>query len=214
MPARRRRVRMRRSLVRARPGDAADAQVPRRRRRRLHVSRREAVVRATQLPPPDVLRIPALLRRDVVATIYHYVFGWKAPYPFWSLPVLLGTLGGLGLLAGPVGPVVARAPARSGARRSAQTGMDVGFLVLLFLDQPHRAAAARVPRDARDGRAARAAPRRRAGALPHAALRQVRARALPLRRAGALPHRAPAPAAGARPGDSTSADQCVCESSR
>src|SRR5581483_6597463 len=38
-----------------------------------------------------------------VATIYHYAFGWEAPYPIFSAPVLLGTLGGLGLLIGPVG---------------------------------------------------------------------------------------------------------------
>ncbi len=38
-----------------------------------------------------------------VATIDHYVFGWEAPYPWTSLPVLLGTAGGIGLLAGPAG---------------------------------------------------------------------------------------------------------------
>jgi citrate/tricarballylate utilization protein len=37
------------------------------------------------------------------ATVYHYVLDWKAPYPFWSLPVLLGTVGGIGLLVGPAG---------------------------------------------------------------------------------------------------------------
>ena len=36
-----------------------------------------------------------------VATGYHYVGGWPAPYPLTSLPVVLGTLGGLGLLVGP-----------------------------------------------------------------------------------------------------------------
>jgi citrate/tricarballylate utilization protein len=30
-----------------------------------------------------------------VATLYHYGFGWKAPYDFLSLPVILGTLGGV-----------------------------------------------------------------------------------------------------------------------
>jgi citrate/tricarballylate utilization protein len=38
-----------------------------------------------------------------VGTIEHYLFGWPAPYPWTSLPVVLGTLGGLGLLAGPAG---------------------------------------------------------------------------------------------------------------
>src|SRR5476649_2026910 len=38
-----------------------------------------------------------------VATLYHYLFGWSAPYALTSLPVLLGTAGGLGLLIGPAG---------------------------------------------------------------------------------------------------------------
>jgi citrate/tricarballylate utilization protein len=68
-----------------------------------------------------------------VATVYHYVFGWKAPYPFWSLPVLLGTSGGIGLLIGPAGLLWLkgiRDPALSHAK---QTGIDVAFLVLLLL---------------------------------------------------------------------------------
>src|SRR5258708_12806407 len=36
-----------------------------------------------------------------VATLYHYLFAREAPYPWWDLPVLLGTLGGVGLLVGP-----------------------------------------------------------------------------------------------------------------
>ncbi|HLX24138.1 MAG TPA: tricarballylate utilization 4Fe-4S protein TcuB [Usitatibacter sp.] len=68
-----------------------------------------------------------------VATIYHYIFGIHAPYPFWSLPVLLGTLGGVGLVVGTLGLI------RCGLRRDpdlmdrTQTGMAVGFLVLLLL---------------------------------------------------------------------------------
>ena len=38
-----------------------------------------------------------------VATLYHYVLGRHAPYPFLSLPVVLGTSGGIGLLIGPAG---------------------------------------------------------------------------------------------------------------
>jgi citrate/tricarballylate utilization protein len=68
-----------------------------------------------------------------VATIYHYGFGWKAPYALSSLPVLLGTAGGIGLLIGPAGLLWLKAirnPALSGAK---QNGMDVGFLALLLL---------------------------------------------------------------------------------
>lgn len=39
----------------------------------------------------------------LVATAYHHAFGWLAPYPFVSLPVLLGTAGGIGMIAGSAG---------------------------------------------------------------------------------------------------------------
>ena len=68
-----------------------------------------------------------------VATIYHYVFGWKAPYPMVSLPVLLGTLGGAGLIAGPVGLLWLRGRRDPELADPAQDGMDVGFILLLLL---------------------------------------------------------------------------------
>jgi citrate/tricarballylate utilization protein len=69
----------------------------------------------------------------VVATIYHYVFGWKAPYPVYSLPVILGTLGGIGLLVGPTGLLALRLRRDPELADPAQDGMDVGFLALLSL---------------------------------------------------------------------------------
>jgi len=69
----------------------------------------------------------------VVATIYHYVFGWKAPYPVYSLPVILGTLGGIGLLVGPTGLLALRLRRDPELVDPAQDGMDVGFLALLSL---------------------------------------------------------------------------------
>jgi len=68
-----------------------------------------------------------------VATLYHYVFGWKAPYPFWSLPVLLGTLGGVGLLIGPAGLLWLMRKRDPELADPKQAGMDAGFLILLFL---------------------------------------------------------------------------------
>ena len=68
-----------------------------------------------------------------VATIYHYAFGWKAPYPFWSLPVLLGTVGGIGLLAGPLGLLWLKNRRDPELADPAQKGMEAGFLALLFL---------------------------------------------------------------------------------
>ena len=68
----------------------------------------------------------------VVGTIYHYVFGWRAPYPLYSLPVILGTLGGIGLLVGPVGLMWLRARRDPALVDPSQDGMDLGFLALLF----------------------------------------------------------------------------------
>jgi citrate/tricarballylate utilization protein len=68
-----------------------------------------------------------------VATIYHYVFGWKAPYPFYSLPVILGTLGGFGLLIGPAGLLWLKGRSDPELSDPSQRGMDLGFIVLLFL---------------------------------------------------------------------------------
>jgi citrate/tricarballylate utilization protein len=68
-----------------------------------------------------------------VATLYHYVLGWPAPYPFWSLPVLLGTAGGIGLLVGPAGLLwlnLRRHPLEGDV---AQRPMDRGFIALLLL---------------------------------------------------------------------------------
>ncbi|MDP3672930.1 MAG: tricarballylate utilization 4Fe-4S protein TcuB [Telluria sp.] len=67
-----------------------------------------------------------------VATLYHYVLGQPAPYAFTSLPVLLGTAGGIGLLVGPAGLFwlnLHRHPMHGDAR---QKPMDRGFIALLF----------------------------------------------------------------------------------
>ena len=68
-----------------------------------------------------------------VATLYHYLFGWSAPYALTSLPVLLGTAGGIGLLIGPAGLLwlnLVRHPLHGDV---AQKPMDLGFLALLLL---------------------------------------------------------------------------------
>ena len=68
-----------------------------------------------------------------VATLYHYIFGWTAPYALTSLPVLLGTAGGIGLLIGPAGLLwlnLGRHPLHGD---EAQKPMDRGFIALLLL---------------------------------------------------------------------------------
>ncbi len=68
-----------------------------------------------------------------VATVYHYVLGQPAPYPVTSLPVLLGIAGGIGLLIGPAGLLWIKTQRDPQLATSSQTGMDAGFLVLLFM---------------------------------------------------------------------------------
>jgi citrate/tricarballylate utilization protein len=67
-----------------------------------------------------------------LATLYHYVLQQPAPYPFWSLPVLLGTLGGLGLLIGPVGLHVLSRRRPALQKDETQQPLDTALLALLF----------------------------------------------------------------------------------
>ncbi|NUZ07318.1 tricarballylate utilization 4Fe-4S protein TcuB [Piscinibacter koreensis] len=68
-----------------------------------------------------------------VATLYHYVLGRPAPYAPTSLPVLLGTLGGIGLVVGPIG-LLWMARRRDPAQGDpAQRPMDRAFIALLLL---------------------------------------------------------------------------------
>ena len=68
-----------------------------------------------------------------VATVYHYVFKWQAPYELTSLPVLLGTLGGIGLLVGPTGLLWLNLRRDPNTADASQKTMDLGFIALLFL---------------------------------------------------------------------------------
>jgi citrate/tricarballylate utilization protein len=68
-----------------------------------------------------------------VATLYHYLLAREAPYPWWDLPVLLGTLGGVGLLIGPVGLWVEKSRRDKALVDADQAGMERAFIAMLFL---------------------------------------------------------------------------------
>jgi citrate/tricarballylate utilization protein len=67
------------------------------------------------------------------AAVYHSVFGWYAPYGYTSLPVLLGTVGGVGLLIGPAGLLMMRWRQDPSLRDPRQRGLDESFIALLFI---------------------------------------------------------------------------------
>ena len=67
------------------------------------------------------------------ATLYHYLLGLEAPYPWYDLPVVLGTIGGIGIVVGPAGLLrekLRRDPALVDGDRF---GMETAFLAMLFL---------------------------------------------------------------------------------
>lgn len=68
-----------------------------------------------------------------VATLYHYLLDLHAPYALNSLPVILGTLGGIGLLIGPAGLLYLNFKRNSEHGDASQKPMDRAFIVLLFL---------------------------------------------------------------------------------
>lgn len=68
-----------------------------------------------------------------VATLYHYLFAYEAPYPWLSLPVILGTLGGIGLLVGPAGLLWLNLRRDPHQGDTTQRPMDRGFIALLLV---------------------------------------------------------------------------------
>jgi citrate/tricarballylate utilization protein len=67
------------------------------------------------------------------AAVYEHIFRWISPYPFFSLPVLLGTVGGTAMLVGTVGLVLIKVTADPAPASKGLLDIDHSFLVLLFL---------------------------------------------------------------------------------
>jgi citrate/tricarballylate utilization protein len=68
-----------------------------------------------------------------VAAFYHVVLGREAPYPLFSLPVMLGVAGGCGLLVGPMGLLWDRRRRDPAVVQDDQRGLDLSLIVLLAL---------------------------------------------------------------------------------
>jgi citrate/tricarballylate utilization protein len=68
-----------------------------------------------------------------LGTVYHYVFGWVAPYDLPSLPKVLGAVGGLMLMWGTAALFVLKWRRHPLHGDAAQAPMDYGFIALLFL---------------------------------------------------------------------------------
>jgi citrate/tricarballylate utilization protein len=68
-----------------------------------------------------------------VATLYHYLLHRDAPYSWYDLPVVLGTLGGIGLIVGPLGLLATKWRRDPVLQDAPRYGMDVAFILMLFL---------------------------------------------------------------------------------
>jgi citrate/tricarballylate utilization protein len=110
-----------------------------------------------------------------VATLYHWS-GLPAPYAYASAPVLLGTLGGLGLTIGTAGLLLQHRRRDTELSDAAQTGLDRAFLVLLLLTAVSGLLLLALRERAVMGVLLVSASRYRARAVRDAALRQARAR--------------------------------------
>jgi citrate/tricarballylate utilization protein len=67
-----------------------------------------------------------------VGALYHFI-GWPAPYAYASLPVALGTAGGIGLVIGPIGLLAQRWRRDAALSHPSEARLDQSFIVLLLL---------------------------------------------------------------------------------
>ncbi len=67
-----------------------------------------------------------------VATLYHYVCRWEAPYAWYSAPVMLGAAGGIGILIGSAGLFAQKLQRAPYLADENSFGMDAAFIAMLF----------------------------------------------------------------------------------
>ena len=68
-----------------------------------------------------------------VASVYDHFLGLVAPYPFWSLPVQLGTWGGIGMVVGTAGLIWVKIVADPAPAARNLLGAEYALLSLLLL---------------------------------------------------------------------------------
>ena len=68
-----------------------------------------------------------------VGTLYHYLFGWVAPYDLPSLPKLLGAVGGVMMCLGTASLFALKRKRHPLQGDHTQNATDYGFIVLLFV---------------------------------------------------------------------------------
>lgn len=68
----------------------------------------------------------------LTGTVYHYVFGWKAPHGYLSLPVILGSVGGVLLCGGTAGMYVLKNRVDKVLPIGRLKSMEVAFILQLF----------------------------------------------------------------------------------
>jgi citrate/tricarballylate utilization protein len=68
-----------------------------------------------------------------IAAFYDHFLGWQAPYPFFSWPVALGTIGGVGLVIGTSGLLYLKWKSDRDLSAESMLNMDIAFIVLLLL---------------------------------------------------------------------------------
>ena len=75
----------------------------------------------------------ACLAATTVAAIYDHLFHWPAPYAYLSLPVVLGTIGGILIVVGTIGMLYLKSQMDRRPASSDSMAMDLGFIILLLL---------------------------------------------------------------------------------